>query len=202
MRQGQQNKRMRGRGRKMSSPLNRVYESNGPDVKIRGSANQIAEKYVTLSRDAHSSGDRVGAENYLQHAEHYFRIVSATQVQSQPQPSQQPPAPSDYPGAELNGVVAAQDGYAASREAADFTDEDEDGAGAPAAGGHKEAAAAEGSAQRPRRRRNPDMRGRSANGSGTTVKADAAEADKSDGGSPARTDDPDASVEESAESVA
>src|SRR4029077_16646678 len=57
------------------------YESNGPDVKIRGSAQQIAEKYATLARDAQSAGDRVMAENYLQHAEHYNRIIAAAQAQ-------------------------------------------------------------------------------------------------------------------------
>ena len=72
MRQGQQNnKRMRGRNRKGPNPLTRSYESNGPDVKIRGTALHIAEKYVQLARDAQASGDRVAAENYLQHAEHY-----------------------------------------------------------------------------------------------------------------------------------
>jgi hypothetical protein len=65
--------------RKGPNPLTRSYESNGPDVKIRGSAQQIAEKYATLARDAHSAGDRVMAENYLQHAEHYNRIIMAAQ---------------------------------------------------------------------------------------------------------------------------
>ncbi len=87
MRPGQQNKRMRGRNRKGPNPLTRTYESNGGDVKIRGTALHIAEKYVQLSRDAHSSGDRVAAENYLQHAEHYYRILAAAQAQMpQPQP--------------------------------------------------------------------------------------------------------------------
>jgi hypothetical protein len=67
--------------RKGPNPLTRNYESNGPDVKIRGSAQQIAEKYATLARDAHSSGDRVMSENYLQHAEHYNRIIAAAQAQ-------------------------------------------------------------------------------------------------------------------------
>lgn len=67
--------------RKGPNPLTRNYESNGPDVKIRGSAQQIAEKYATLARDAMSSGDRVMAENYLQHAEHYNRIIAAAQAQ-------------------------------------------------------------------------------------------------------------------------
>ncbi|MCC6982403.1 MAG: DUF4167 domain-containing protein [Bauldia sp.] len=81
MRQGQQNKRMRGRNRKGPNPLTRSYESNGPDVKIRGTAHHIAEKYLSLARDAQSSGDRVAAESYLQHAEHYFRIIAAAQQQ-------------------------------------------------------------------------------------------------------------------------
>jgi len=77
----QQNKRMRGRNRKSHNPLTRVYESNGPDVKIRGTASHIAEKYLQLARDAQSAGDPVSAENYLQHAEHYFRLIAAAQEQ-------------------------------------------------------------------------------------------------------------------------
>lgn len=75
---------MRGRGnnnRKGPNPLSRNYESNGPDVKIRGNAQHIAEKYTALARDAQSAGDRVMAENYLQHAEHYNRIIMAAQAQ-------------------------------------------------------------------------------------------------------------------------
>lgn len=75
---------MRGRGRKGPSPLTRTYESNGPDVKIRGTAMHIAEKYQQLARDAQASGDRVMSENYNQHAEHYLRIVAAAQPQQQP----------------------------------------------------------------------------------------------------------------------
>lgn len=90
MRPAQQNRRMRGRGnnnnnnnnnRKGPNPLSRNYESNGPDVKIRGNAQHIAEKYTTLARDAQASGDRVIAENYLQHAEHYNRIIMAAMAQ-------------------------------------------------------------------------------------------------------------------------
>jgi Domain of unknown function (DUF4167) len=80
MRNGQ-NKRMRGRNRKSHNPLTRVYESNGPDVKIRGTPSHIAEKYVQLARDAQSSGDPVAAENYNQHAEHYLRLIAAAQEQ-------------------------------------------------------------------------------------------------------------------------
>ncbi|MGE3998433.1 MAG: DUF4167 domain-containing protein [Variibacter sp.] len=81
MRNGQ-NKRMRGRNnRKGQNPLTRVYESNGPDVKIRGTASHVAEKYMQLARDSQSSGDPVSAENYYQHAEHYFRLIAAMQEQ-------------------------------------------------------------------------------------------------------------------------
>src|SRR5690554_5225551 len=84
MRPGNQNnKRMRGRGRKGPNPLTRTYESNGPDVKIRGTALHIAEKYQQLARDAQAAGDRVMSENYYQHAEHYLRIVAAAQAQLQ-----------------------------------------------------------------------------------------------------------------------
>ncbi|NMA99324.1 MAG: DUF4167 domain-containing protein [Phyllobacteriaceae bacterium] len=81
MRPNQNKNRQRGRngGRKHVNPLSRNYESNGPDVKVRGNAAHIAEKYLQLARDAQSSGDSVMAENYLQHAEHYFRIVSSAQ---------------------------------------------------------------------------------------------------------------------------
>lgn len=85
MRNGQ-NKRMRGRNNRSKShhhhnPLTRVYESNGPDVKIRGTAHHVAEKYLQLARDATSSGDPVTAENYFQHAEHYLRLIAGAQDQ-------------------------------------------------------------------------------------------------------------------------
>jgi hypothetical protein len=80
MRNGQ-NKRMRGRNRKSQNPMTRVFESNGPDVKIRGTPSHIAEKYLQLARDAQTSGDPVAAENYYQHAEHYFRLIAAAQEQ-------------------------------------------------------------------------------------------------------------------------
>src|SRR4051812_50207507 len=99
MRQGQQ-KRMRGRNRntKGPNPLSRTYESNGPDVKVRGTPAHIAEKYVQLARDAQSSGDPVMAESYLQHAEHYFRIIAAAhkaQQQAQMGGTPRPPGETD-----------------------------------------------------------------------------------------------------------
>jgi len=100
MRNGQNNKRMRNRNnnnnnnnnnRRGQNPMTRVFESNGPDIKIRGTASHVAEKYVQLARDARSSGDPIAAENYYQHAEHYFRLIAAAQEQfrqNQPQPRQ------------------------------------------------------------------------------------------------------------------
>ncbi|MDC7675990.1 DUF4167 domain-containing protein [Asticcacaulis machinosus] len=80
-------KRQRGRNRNTTKPSgqqnnnpNRAYESTGPEgAKVRGNAQTIYEKYQQLARDANSSGDRVLAENYLQHAEHYFRLIRQMQ---------------------------------------------------------------------------------------------------------------------------
>ncbi len=80
MRQSQSNRRGRGRGRKAQNPLTKNYESNGPDVKIRGTAAHISEKYNSLARDALASSDIISHENYLQHAEHYNRIIMAAQL--------------------------------------------------------------------------------------------------------------------------
>ncbi len=90
MRQGQKNNRSRGRGgRRSQNPVNRIFESNGPDVKIRGNASHVAEKYNNLARDALVSGNNVTAENYFQHAEHYQRILAAAQAYNQQQQQQQ-----------------------------------------------------------------------------------------------------------------
>ena len=73
-------------------PLNRnhVFDSSGPDIRIRGTAQQLFEKYLQLGRDATSGGDRVLAEGYFQHAEHYFRILNAmNQAAQQGQPNGQ-----------------------------------------------------------------------------------------------------------------
>ncbi len=99
MRNGQNKQRMRNRNnnsnqnRRGQNPMTRIFESNGPDIKICGTASHVAEKYVQLARDARSSGDPVAAENYYQHAEHYFRLIAAAQEQfRQNQPQLQPRA--------------------------------------------------------------------------------------------------------------
>lgn len=127
-------KRSRGRGRRpQNNNPNRTFDSSGPEIKIRGSAAHVYEKYLQLARDANSSGDRVMAENYLQHAEHYYRLMSAAQAQQQQYAAQQPQA------AQANGNNGNRapngDGYynnsgpsGPSFSLADGTDEgDEDG---------------------------------------------------------------------------
>ena len=82
MRQQQKSNRSRGRGNRNKgggggNNLNRVFDSAGPEGKVRGTPQQIIDKYLMLARDAQTSGDRVAAENFLQHAEHYQRILIA-----------------------------------------------------------------------------------------------------------------------------
>lgn len=82
---------------------NRTFDSNGPEIKIRGSAAHVYEKYLQLARDANTMGDRVMAENYLQHAEHYYRILSAAQAQQAQLAAQQGQQPN--PNGNTNGNV-------------------------------------------------------------------------------------------------
>ena len=85
--QGQGSKRARGRGnpgRRNSGSRSNNFDSNGPSVRIRGTASQVYEKYLQLARDATTSGDRVTAENMYQHAEHYFRIINVDREDGQP----------------------------------------------------------------------------------------------------------------------
>ena len=111
MRQGQQNRRGRGRGgRKPQNPLARSYESNGPDVKIRGTAAHIAEKYMSLARDALASGDMVMAESYFQYAEHYNRIIMAAQQQYGAQHGQQGEGMNGYRPPRWNADGSEDDG--------------------------------------------------------------------------------------------
>ena len=112
-------------GKPQQHNANRSFESNGPDnVKIRGNAQHVFEKYQQLARDASSSGDRVLAENYLQHAEHYFRVVRAVQP--------------NRPVADIIGRDSISSGY-------DIDFEDETGANAePEQLGETETSASDG----------------------------------------------------------
>ena len=84
-------------------PLNRnhVFDSSGPDLRVRGTSQQLFEKYLQLGRDATSVGDRVMAEGYFQHAEHYFRILNAMNQAAQQQ--QQQPGQSQGQGGQGQG---------------------------------------------------------------------------------------------------
>ena len=95
-----------------------TFESNGPEGKIRGTAFQVIEKYQALAQDALSAGDRIGAENFFQHAEHYYRVVAANgwdqrgqrqhNQQPQPQPAQPRVEPEQKPAGEQQPVAAAE----------------------------------------------------------------------------------------------
>jgi len=182
MRPNQNKNRQRGRngGRKHVNPLSRNYESNGPDVKVRGNASHVAEKYMQLARDAQSSGDSVMAENYLQHAEHYFRIVSsAQQAMNGPRDGQsQDENEFEDDGNDVNSRFSspqppqpAQQNNDSESEQAPAVAETGDKAGEDAA-----AASAEGEGEQPARKpreRRPRRR-RNAGGEGGAAPADAA----------------------------
>ena len=98
-------------------PMNRnhVFDSSGPDLRIRGTAQQLFEKYLQLGRDATGVGDRVMAESYFQHAEHYFRIINAmTQAQAQQGQHQnggQNPQQNNYNAGQNGNGAAPQANY-------------------------------------------------------------------------------------------
>ena len=72
-----------GRSRSMGNIVNRVFESSGPEGKVRGTPQQIIDKYNQLARDAQLGNDRVAAENFQQHAEHYLRMLGAAQKEQE-----------------------------------------------------------------------------------------------------------------------
>ncbi|MEM1105359.1 MAG: DUF4167 domain-containing protein [Pseudomonadota bacterium] len=127
-------KRQRGRNRRSGgggNNPNRHFESNGPDVKIRGSAQQVLDKYLQYARDAQTSGDRVMSEAYFQHAEHYQRLLAAMQ-------------PKDKPRRDTHGE-AGEEGEAKSADAVEARSED----GGKPQDGHDEQAVEDGA--KPRR---------------------------------------------------
>lgn len=152
-------KRGRNQRRRQGVNINRAYDSNGPEVRIRGTANQIYDKYLALARDAASSGDRVKAENYLQHAEHYFRVIRAMQA-SQQQPLQQPETGDNFGDQpSLGGHDRERPRDMASADAADDQDSEPEETPVAATGGrpgngHAEPAE-QGEAGRRQRRRRP-----------------------------------------------
>ena len=91
MRHGSNSRRTRrGGGNRRPNPRTQTFDSNGPDVRIRGTAYQITEKYMALAKDAAAAGDAVLAESYLQHAEHYQRIINTMTEQIQQSDAAQP----------------------------------------------------------------------------------------------------------------
>lgn len=106
----------KGGGKPMNVPRpHQTFDSNGPDIRVRGNAHQVMEKYLAMARDAASQGDRVAAENFYQHAEHYFRVINAQQQQyGQQRPRHMPtPAEDQAPVSEdedQGGAVEAADG--------------------------------------------------------------------------------------------
>jgi hypothetical protein len=70
---------MRGNGKRHPGARGQTFESSGPDGKIRGTAQQVLERYLALARDASSAGDPITAEGYFQHAEHYYRVLQGSE---------------------------------------------------------------------------------------------------------------------------
>src|SRR6195952_5305442 len=117
-----------GGGKPQAQNANRAFDSNGPEgSKVRGNAQHVFEKYQQLARDASAAGDRVLGENYLQHAEHYFRLLRAVQP--------------NKPASEIMGRDAFSSGY-------DIDFEDENGGGVEVHEGQEEGFEGEGSEQR------------------------------------------------------
>lgn len=133
MRHGTTNRRQRNRGgsnsgnnggaRRSGPNRMQVFDSNGPDVRIRGTAHQVTEKYLTLAKDAASAGDRVLAESYLQHAEHYQRVINSwdDDVRGDYRGTQGFQAKNDLPGESadddlsLPGSILGSSSYVASQ---------------------------------------------------------------------------------------
>ena len=132
-------KRMRGRNHRGGGggvpirhqsgnvPLNRnhVFDSNGPDLRVRGTSQQLFEKYLQLGRDAMSSADRVMAESYFQHAEHYFRILNAMNQAAQLQGQTNGAGPQRRPHFERDGSANGSEAPPAEQQSAEQDDEDE-----------------------------------------------------------------------------
>lgn len=105
MKHGSNTRRSRNSNRsgRRTNPRMQVFDSNGPDVRIRGNAMQVHEKYVGLARDAASSGDHVLAESYLQHAEHYQRVLNDVNGQDNSKNTQKHPQKNTQKNTEKTG---------------------------------------------------------------------------------------------------
>lgn len=214
MRPGSNTRRPRGRPNRKQhgSPRSQTFDSHGPDVRIRGNAPQVYEKYLTLARDATASGDRISAESYYQFAEHYFRIMNdSTDPQRLNQEAQrmgreQPPhTPREQPQVEWPAEQIASNGAPVEKPAAGDQQQEpgrtgSEGAEQPVLDGESSPAALEESAiasgtdeetapQRPAKGR-PRGRRRVANGSGDSDSEPAAKTrGKADGKKPSKKSD-------------
>ncbi len=176
MRQSHQKSRSRGRGRKPQNPLSRNYESNGPDVKIRGNASHIAEKYTTLARDAQSNGDSVMAENYFQHAEHYNRIVAAAQAQRAEEQAQREEQMAQQ---QANGRGPQPDVEESNEAKPETTDENSGAETASAENDEPQAKPQKsGRGRRPRKSANAESNGESNGADAQASEVEASEAEK------------------------
>tara|TARA_E500000081_G_scaffold3827_1_gene4113 strand:- start:885 stop:1298 length:414 start_codon:yes stop_codon:yes gene_type:complete len=101
-------KKNRNRPRRLNGS-SRLFESNGPDIKIKGSAIQIVEKYQALSREYQTSGDPISAESCLQHAEHYQRVIQANELKSQKNQTEQMTASNLNDEVLKSGIIADQE---------------------------------------------------------------------------------------------
>jgi hypothetical protein len=107
-------------GQQPRGPQNsQTFDSNGPDVRVRGTAHQVVERYIALAREAAAAGDRIAAENFYQHAEHYFRINNAGRDRNSQEASR-----SDQPLGGATGVSGSGFGEARSDRAQSKTDDD------------------------------------------------------------------------------
>jgi len=100
-------------------PRGQNFDSHGPDIRIRGTAHQIFERYIALAREAATAGDRVAAENLYQHAEHYFRVSNASR-DGEPQGASRPTTPAD---ASVAGPVQESSGGGEERSQSGFGDD-------------------------------------------------------------------------------
>ena len=215
MRQPQNAKRGRGRGRRGNNSgnhnhvpnRNTSYESNGPDVKLRGNAQQLHEKYMALAHDAATSGERISAEAYTQFADHYFRLHQAAvgvaetkrqqeqanaevdddEVSSPSKPDNEAASATGDNQGESNDAAGAANGHANAR-GADFNGADVNGADGP----QDEPA--------PKKRRVAAKNGAARNG-GTKNGAARNGAAKSDGAKPSEEDRTNLSPAQLAEAV-
>ena len=147
MRQSGKNTRQRGRGGRRNNNFgqinrNTTLDSNGPDVRLRGNAQQLHEKYTSLGNESSAAGERITAEAYYQYADHYFRVHSTimANMEDRRQSQQQPPLSSGSSEHEDNASKASANGRdndqssssAADKATAPDAADDEGGTGSDA----------------------------------------------------------------------